>query len=280
MTNTSNVALQPHRLILLLFLLLAILGTSVAFAQTVIRQRDVPFVIKSPGSYVLGSNLIVSNPNVTAILVNADNVTIDLAGFAIVGPNLLTGNGAGIDFLGPYNNVSVRNGTVRGFHKYAVACVNMGGLNASVEDLRVQDCDFGIFISDGGIVRGCQVSNSAVGIDADKGSLIVNNTLLNNWFRGLGLESNGPPPSENSGVTAIGNIFRNNGSAIVALHSGGHRIEGNTLVNNPVGIDLSDGSSNYFARNFLKGNTTPIVSASGNIDGGTIDPALANVVIP
>jgi lipopolysaccharide export system protein LptA len=45
-----------------------------------------PFTISASGSYALTGNLTVSSSQ-TAITVNADYVTIDLNGFAIVGPN-------------------------------------------------------------------------------------------------------------------------------------------------------------------------------------------------
>jgi hypothetical protein len=272
MTHTSKFTRQTHRPILLLLLLLAVLGNSVAFAQTVIRQRDVPFVIKRPGSYVLGSNLVVNNPNVNAILVDADNVTIDLAGFAIIGPSVgPTGQGSGINTT-VRNNVTVRNGTVRGFFDPAAACVHLDGhLNNRVENLRVQDCPaVGVYVSPGGMVIGSQVSNCGGGIHADAGSLVLNNTLFGN-AQALRLNWDG--------IAIIGNNFRENRIAIDAP-TNGHRIEGNTLTNNNVGIDLSLGSGNFFARNFLKGNTTPIVGAEDDIDGGTIDPALTNVIVP
>jgi hypothetical protein len=287
MTHTSKFVLQTHRLILVLWLLLAGLGTSVALAQTVIRQRDVPIVIKHPGSYVLGSNLVVKNPNVNAILVDTDNVTIDLNGFAIIGPNVgATGKGSGIVTTSSRKNVVARNGSVRGFFDAAQACVSLDGENGKAEDLRVQDCpQIGIFVSHGGIVSGCQVSNSGSGIHTYGGALVTNNTLFNNSWAGLGLNY--------GGSTVIWNTFRDNGVAI-AVNGGdavicpieeqgqcgkGNRIEGNTLTKNGVGIDLP-GSDNFFARNFLKANGTPIVGAEDDIDGGTIDPALKNVVIP
>src|SRR5437867_12943127 len=47
-----------------------------------------PVVINTPGIYKLASNLVVPNENTTAIQINVDNVTIDMNGFAILGPNV------------------------------------------------------------------------------------------------------------------------------------------------------------------------------------------------
>src|SRR5436190_432567 len=47
-----------------------------------------PVTISQRGSYRLASDLIVPNANTTAIVVNANNVTIDLNGFSIIGPTV------------------------------------------------------------------------------------------------------------------------------------------------------------------------------------------------
>ena len=45
-----------------------------------------PDVISEPGSYMLAGNLTVPDEDTTAIEVQADHVTVDLNGFAIIGP--------------------------------------------------------------------------------------------------------------------------------------------------------------------------------------------------
>jgi len=45
-----------------------------------------PLLITNPGSYRLTSNLTLPDENTIGILVNADDVTIDLNGFAVIGP--------------------------------------------------------------------------------------------------------------------------------------------------------------------------------------------------
>ncbi len=73
-----------------------------------------PFTITAPGAYVLTSNLVSSGHG---LVIQSDNVTVDLNGFA------LTSTGGG-SFYGVYlegtgartvNQVSVRNGSLRGF---------------------------------------------------------------------------------------------------------------------------------------------------------------------
>src|ERR1022692_224651 len=53
-----------------------------------------PVTISVPGSYRLSGNLTVPDQNTTAIQIAADNVTIDLNGFSILGPTVCTGTPA------------------------------------------------------------------------------------------------------------------------------------------------------------------------------------------
>ena len=98
-----------------------------------------PVTITESGSYRLTSNIIVSSPIVTIIAVNADNVSIDLNGFSLIGPTVCsgstvtctnTGPGDGID-ASNNDNVIVRNGTVRGMGDAGIRARN----NAIVEEM-------------------------------------------------------------------------------------------------------------------------------------------------
>src|SRR5512137_442794 len=79
-----------------------------------------PVTISKPGSYILKSNLKVTDANKTVILVTTDNVTIDLNGFSILGPTVCTstplscnptGTGYGIDASG-MRNIKIYNGVI------------------------------------------------------------------------------------------------------------------------------------------------------------------------
>ena len=61
--------------------------------------------ISNPGSYKLVSNLTATGD---CLLINADFVTVDLAGFTI------SGNGAGISSSQQSEGIAVRNGTIVG----------------------------------------------------------------------------------------------------------------------------------------------------------------------
>ena len=82
-----------------------------------------PVSINLPGSYVLSSGLTVPDANTSAIVINADHVTVDLNGFAILGPTDCSGDldpcaneGSGYGVWTPAVrfNITVRGGTIQG----------------------------------------------------------------------------------------------------------------------------------------------------------------------
>jgi len=95
-----------------------------------------PIVISTSGSYVLTSNLQVSSSNTHCIQITADNVTIDLNGFALVGPGTGTG-GYGI-YVNSADNVTVSNGTVRNFMNVGIYIPSTSH-NGQVRDLKAYD---------------------------------------------------------------------------------------------------------------------------------------------
>lgn len=67
--------------------------------------------ITESGSYVLLRDIVLGQPG-SAIVIAADNVSLDLNGHALVGPG--SKQGTGIDIAG-VNSISVHNGTIAGF---------------------------------------------------------------------------------------------------------------------------------------------------------------------
>jgi hypothetical protein len=83
---------------------------------------EFPLIITQPGNYRLTGNLIVPDANTTAIEIDADDVTIDLNGFSIVGPVQCspppvscapTGGGNGVHAVNK-DRIVVRNGSIYG----------------------------------------------------------------------------------------------------------------------------------------------------------------------
>ena len=94
-----------------------------------------PVTISESGSYRLTGNLTVPDENTTAIEITADDVTIDLNGFAILGPTdcssgSCTPTGPGVGIESTETGISVINGTVRG--------MGSRGIDIEVLDLTFQ----------------------------------------------------------------------------------------------------------------------------------------------
>src|ERR1700738_5329496 len=82
--------------------------------RTLIPGGTAVYTISNEGSYYLGGNLSIASGN--AITVAANNVTIDLQGFELVG----TGGSTGVLINSGVSNVTVRNGTIRNFTGRAI----------------------------------------------------------------------------------------------------------------------------------------------------------------
>ena len=95
-----------------------------------------PVTISVPGSYRLSSNLTVPDANTTAIDVLADNVTIDLNGFSIIGPVSCVGfpakcnqdgQGVGIQ-TNVHTNLKIFNGNVQGMGNHGIVALGFSNL--------------------------------------------------------------------------------------------------------------------------------------------------------
>jgi hypothetical protein len=163
-----------------------------------------PVSITLAGSYVLGSNLIVT-PGQSGIVVNAVEVAIDLNGFTIAGARSLYTNGV----LGPQRNLTVRNGTIRFFQQAGVIS-NGGALIA--EHLRIGENDsFGIYDQGGdGVLRNNTLIANGIGITCTRRCHVEGNMISRNRSTGVWILEAG---------TVLGNSIFGNGSYGVYLNT-------------------------------------------------------------
>jgi hypothetical protein len=177
-----------------------------------------PINITTPGSYRLASNLKVTSPTADAIRITADDVTLDLNGFSIIGPG--AGSGLGINGANA-SVVTVTNGAVTGMGGGGVAL----GDEADVEGVRA--------VANGphafdGIVAGLysrivgNVANNNVGPVAEHGGvgifcvgpcLVSRNTADSNKFIGIRAAP---------GTLVLGNSASGNGYGLDLSETGGY----------------------------------------------------------
>ena len=167
-----------------------------------------PVTISTRGSYRLTGNLRVQTADTTAILVTGTPVTIDLNGFAILGPTDCTGapsadnfvcaplgTGMGIDANGV--SLTVTNGAIMGTGAQGIRA----SLLSRIENVAIRDAGgFAIVTESGSVVRGNRIRECGGGIDANSGSVVNNSMSL---IGDAGIISNGVV-AENSIVNVEG----------------------------------------------------------------------------
>lgn len=201
-----------------------------------------PYKISGKGSYRLTSNL-KPPASTDGIDVSASNVTVDLNGFAIIGPGSSVITPVGISALS-VSEVTVENGTVTGFG----IGVDLGDFGI-VRNLHADVNGSGIQTGNDSLVEGCTANNCTLAIEpainCGAASTIRGNTANGNADVGIDCVSNG--------CVISGNTANANSVGIDCTGSG-CLISGNVVFNNSTGIEASDANSG-FGGNVLKSTT-------------------------
>jgi hypothetical protein len=227
------------------------------------------FTITQSGSYYLTGDRLC---NSTGISVEANNVTIDLCGFSLVGNN----TGSGI-YMMDRINVEIRNGTISNFNYgindyYQMFVSNGTSANHRVIGVRaLSNVQFGIKLyGPSSEVRGCTASNNGtsasgtniVGISVANNSTVTANIVNNNggsaqlgaWVFGITAGNsctitgnkvyfNGYMTAESttvygiaasSGCTITANTVSSNGTSAGSVYGISANGEGSTITGNTV----------------------------------------------
>ena len=223
-----------------------------------------PISITRSGSYRLSSQLTLpSNRNLNAIEIsNNSTISLDLNGFAIVGPcgpgleprpcDGKGGTGKGVLTLGGFDGADIRNGTIRYMASDGVDIAS----NARLEHVRL-------------------VGNSGNGATLGRGSLVVNCSIGDNYGHGI--------LGQHIGLSRgafIENVITFNGHVDPVTHqrygagiavSSGVELGGLLIFNNAItdnasyGIDAGTNPSAGYGGNVITGNN----GGDEQVDGGT-----------
>jgi parallel beta-helix repeat protein len=256
------------------------------------------FFINGSGSYYLTGDRHCSS---TGIQVDANDVTIDLMGYSLIGPG--SGVVYGI-YMNGRTNVEIRNGTIRDFGSMGIwESSEPNGKEHRVINVRLISNLHGIWLqSYGNLVKDCSVyDNQYLGIFVDAGTTVIGNTVHKNGSAGIvaseGCTVQGNTSYENGGIGIAGTdgteiinntVSRNTGDGIEVSngctvtgnntsysgYSGGdgagihvtgtdNRIEKNHVTNSDRGLDI-DAAGNYITDNTVKGNTDNYDIVAGN----------------
>lgn len=236
-----------------------------------------PVTLSASGAYRLTGDLDVRGEatpgDVTAIEISADDVTLDLGGYAIRGPVVCTGGGSllscpgtgsgrgvGIASAATPTNTWVRHGRIIGMGSLAVQVLD----GARLEDLSVVSCGGGLSCG-----NGCLVAESAVRIvDGDAIAVGAAARVLNNRVganKGAGVSGSSAAAS-----LVLGNEIEANGGAEINLTGAAAVLE--NVVSRIAGTTLSLSSDAGYGRNQIEGTVSGGVNLGRNACSGADCP--------
>jgi hypothetical protein len=186
-----------------------------------------PVTISQSGSYRLSGNLTVTDTNTDAISITADNVTIDLNGFSIIGPTVCTGTpvtscsptptppfGVGVR-ANFHRSITVLNGSVRGMG----LGIFLNGSGGYVEKVHADsNSQLGISVFNGTVIGNTAIGNYVDGIEASISTASGNTSLFNGRWGLLAV-----CPS-----TVVGNTAFNNGNTNLFVDGQGCALANNS----------------------------------------------------
>ena len=208
-----------------------------------IHQSDIPLFITEPNSYYLAEN-VTDNEWGECIMVLADDVTIDLNGFAISGSDYEYSYGIWINGC---SNVEIRNGSIRDFETGIIETDYTNGKNHRVLGVRILSCiESGVYFR---YCNNCRVEDCTIadgGTQTDyAGSVYAicvgdSSTVKNNSIYNYGISSTCRPYGIEAGsnCTVTANTIYDNGTSSTADYVTGIwtgyncTVEGNTVYNN------------------------------------------------
>ena len=150
------------------------------------KINSLPATISSSGFYFIDKDLSCIVTDQHGITITADNVTLDLMEFSLIGP----GGSSTFDgiYMNTRTNVEIRNGTIRNFARYGIFEGNTAGIGHRIINIRVKDNQStGICLwGKGNLVEKCTaVDNNENGIYTGYGSTVIGNTCYSNTGFGL-----------------------------------------------------------------------------------------------
>lgn len=206
---------------------------------------SLPCTITAPGSYYLGKSLSLATQDTHGITIEAGNVTLDLNGYALIGPGKTVGSsGDAVYVVNPHkHNITVCNGAITGWRGVGVDANYT--LNAQLTGLKVSnnggagiDAGYGAVITDN-----ASILNGGDGIWAGPGSVVRSNVCRSNGQNGISasndsaIADNACANNSQAGIDAYdhctlrGNNCANNTTAGINAHNG-CLIEANNASNN------------------------------------------------
>lgn len=221
------------------------------------------YTISESGSYYLTGDRTCSG---VGIQVDADDVTIDLMGYSLIGPGSGTDNGVNMNTR---NNVEIRNGTIRDFYN-GIYEGDITGKGHRVIGIRsISNRLHGIYLrSLDNLIKNCRIGENGASADSSiyglytwYGAEVVRNIVSDN---GNSAAANVYGIFANSGGTVTGNTVYDNGDGasgyVYGISTGnGVTVFGNTVYQNGFGANnqvygIKAENGNTVSRNTVRFN--------------------------
>ena len=211
-----------------------------------------PVTLSGPGSYILTSDLTVGSATLTAIELSGDEITLDLNGFALIGPVTCSSagsalscspSGAGQGIAGAGSDfITVRNGQVRGFGSTGVRIGDYSRVHGVIARQNGGD---GFYVGTGSLVRECVADhNGGDGFEGDDAPIFRQSASRSNKESGF---------EGDLGSVYLHNIADDNGQDGISALSGANVIHDNVISNNEVN-GVSAAAGGILTRNISTGN--------------------------
>jgi len=243
--------------------------------------------ITQPGSYYLSTNILgVNGGSICGFSVEADNVTVDLNGFSLLGNG---DNYSGVWIVGVRTNLTIKNGIVSAWGNVGIYATD-GGKQLRLECLQcnqnkggaggfyvpgmaqayIKDClalgngGPGFTVAQGSVVEGCTASgNTTYGINVNSDCVVRNCLVFTNGGGGITLGSR---------CDAEHNTCTYNTGNGIYCPGNDTRIDSNQCLYNTLGFYVT-GTDNIVVRNTgrnLYNGSDAYSIANGNIVGSFI----------
>ena len=263
---------------------------------------ELPETLSWPCAVKLAGRLICPQAGVNGITVDADDITIDLAGHALIGPGASSGHG--IYQADDLYNLTILNGKISGWSNISKGGIFARGSSFLIHGIQVTTNFYGMYLFDNGAINDCTAMNNvSIGIRSGSKNVISDCIAKGNGAYGISASSsskisNCVSGSNRGGIStgtgtlvsgcvanynttdgimvnlacrAIGNQANNNDDAGI-LVSGSHgHIEGNSVMGNDIGIEVN-AAVNFIVRNIARANTVNYDISTGNKVGVIVSP--------
>lgn len=236
-------------------------------------NADSIYRITQPGSYYLAGNIPAGEAGRAVITVVASNVTIDLCGFTIDGRATSGGRstvGITLDNDAIPNNVTVRNGTIRGCNQGMHLSWGQGtGAYFLIEGVKVIENGSGLYTAVASVIRSCHVSsNEQTGMFVNSG-IVESCVVTSNGGNGIDA---GPSAVVRDCVVSGNNAVGISGAGLVSgcitsgNTSGGVRLSRGIIegCRTTDGVELQQDCIARGNNCQRSGNTAMLVSGSDN----------------